>query len=76
MKGGNLMYFSNNQRKRHHHVKLTRHWKLVFKQTIPIYDLSQAFMNVESFNEFISEVERSVYEYVNDSYYNAWVKGV
>ena len=22
------MYFSNNQRKRHHHVKLTRHWPL------------------------------------------------
>lgn len=39
-------------------------------------DISHHMMDVESFNEFISEVERSVYEYVNDSYYNAWVKGV
>lgn len=71
-----MMYLYNNQRKRHHHVKLTRHWKVTFKQTVPVYDLSQAFMDVPSFNDFISELELSINEYMCEKYFDAWVKGV
>ena len=67
------MYLSNNQRKLHHHVKLTKHWKIVFKQSIPIHDLAQAFMDVESFNEFLDRVENAVTNYINNKYYWAWV---
>ena len=70
------MYLYNNQRKRHHHVKLTRHWKVSFKQTVPVYELSQAFMDVESFNDFISKLEYSINEYMWEKYFDAWVKGV
>lgn len=67
------MYTSNNMRKRHHHPKLTRHWKIVFEQSIPIYELSQSFMDVESFMEFISRVECAITNYINNKYYWAWV---
>lgn len=70
------MYLSNNQRKRHHHVKLTRHWKVTFKQTIPIYKLSQAYADTDSFNEFLNDLQCSIYKYFDNAYYNAWVKGV
>lgn len=68
------MYLSNNQRKRHHHVKLTRHWKVTFKQTIPIYDLSQAFMDIESFENFIWCLECKINEYFNHAYFDAWIR--
>lgn len=70
------MYLSNNQRKRHHHVKLTRHWKVTFKQTIPIQQLSEAFMDVESLNEFLYYLEHRINEYFINEYFDAWVKGV
>lgn len=70
------MLLSNNQRKRHHHVKLTRHWKVTFKQTVPVYELSQAFMDVESFEKFIWCLECRIDKYFNDAYFDAWVKGV
>lgn len=70
------MYLSNNQRKRHHHVKLTRHWKVTFKQTVPVHDLSQAFMDVESFEDFLFCLEHRIIEYFHNAYFEAWVKGV
>lgn len=70
------MFLSNNQRKRHHHVKLTRHWKVTFKQTVPIYQLAEAFMDVESFDKLLYCLERQINDYFNNAYFNAWVKGV
>ena len=36
----------------------------------------RAFMDVESFNEFLYCLEHRINEYFNNAYFEAWVKGV
>lgn len=56
MEGEVVMVSNNNYRKRHHLVKITRHWKAVIKLSISNETLRNAFGSSEELNKLLNYI--------------------